>query len=373
MWIVILAAAALAAPIDLPHQGRLVDTAGSPISGTHDVTVRLYAGSTLLSTQTFDDVSFDQGYYAVRLTNVDANWLASGVDLGLALDGGAEWTPRQELASAPRARYADVAGGARAQVAGVGTACTTAGGFAWDTGAGAAMVCNGSIWLRLTTSGGGGLVTYSGTSRRWADGTFAASCNDYKNPTGGYSYTGQTGSGTYHIKPTSGAEYPVYCDMSTDNGGWTLITSNQPQPSVDIAYSTFSGTSVTQEYGSGVNVVSRARFEVPLTRVMFKHPGGTTYAQVGATANLLALPANTAFSLSGSQFPNTTYSGAGSVSTTVLYYKKTPAASHRNYIWSKYDVNSLNQDGMWCWSGPYCSGGEYAGGTSGGQWEIYVR
>ena len=62
-----------------------------------------------------------------------------------------------------------------------------------------------------------------GTYRAWLDGTYAISCNGYKNSGTEKKYAGAIGNGVYRIQPISfGAPFDVYCDMTNDAGGWML-------------------------------------------------------------------------------------------------------------------------------------------------------
>ncbi|GAB5388401.1 MAG: hypothetical protein Alpg2KO_13690 [Alphaproteobacteria bacterium] len=56
--------------------------------------------------------------------------------------------------------------------------------------------------------------------RRWADGSAATSCSEYRSPASGYAYTGETGDGLYEIASSPYAADHVYCDMTLSDGGW---------------------------------------------------------------------------------------------------------------------------------------------------------
>lgn len=62
-----------------------------------------------------------------------------------------------------------------------------------------------------------------GSYRTWGDGSLGSSCEEYRRPGPGKAYAGATGDGTYRVQPAGQAAADVYCDMTRDEGGWTLV------------------------------------------------------------------------------------------------------------------------------------------------------
>jgi len=65
----------------------------------------------------------------------------------------------------------------------------------------------------------------NGGYRTWGDGTFAKTCSEYRDPSNGYTYTGDTGDGIYTIAPDGivANGFNVTCNMTVDGGGWTVL------------------------------------------------------------------------------------------------------------------------------------------------------
>ncbi|MDC0666381.1 collagen-like protein [Nannocystis radixulma] len=116
-WMMPLEASALAVPELVTHQGRLFDANGEPISGTQDLTFKIYDaevdGNEIWS-ETIS-IDFDEGFFSVRLGEqlvLDENVFDGSTRwLGITVGADPEMTPRAAIVSVPYAMFAgDVRG-----------------------------------------------------------------------------------------------------------------------------------------------------------------------------------------------------------------------------------------------------------------------
>lgn len=239
--------AAHAGAVDLTHQGRLLDASGAALSGTRDLTFRLWADETstaagdLLSEHPVAGVSLADGYYSVVLAGVDTADLAGDAWIGVTVGTGVELSPRQPLTTVPRA--AALVGGATVGGALVlghepGTTCTQVGAIQYDPVLLQLEACDGSLWVPV---GGRRVVLDASGARRWSDGTFASSCEAYVRPPLGYEYLGAVGDGVYLLDPdgNGAGAFPAWCDQTTAGGGWTLALRAQGSASTFTFWSPY--------------------------------------------------------------------------------------------------------------------------------------
>jgi len=103
---VAVASPAWAVPAKFNQQGRLLDTSGQPLTGTHALVFALYDASTggVQQWSEYHSTDFDSGYYTVTLGDVtpldDALFSGAPLWLEIAVDG-VTLEPRQEVAAVP--------------------------------------------------------------------------------------------------------------------------------------------------------------------------------------------------------------------------------------------------------------------------------
>ena len=148
-----LSANAAAVPLELTHQGRLLDSSSSPLTGDHTVTVSLYAtesSTDVLWTEDHGTLPFEGGYYGITLGSIEALdadlFDGSVLWVGLEVDGAS--VPRLPIRSVPYALRSQAAvdldgGTVNAQTITVGDLVIDASGL--SVGGSTVISSNGAV------------------------------------------------------------------------------------------------------------------------------------------------------------------------------------------------------------------------------------
>jgi len=210
-----LTQAAHAVPLELTHQGRLLDSGGVAVNGTANLDVAVYAASTggvPLWTQTFTGVAVSQGAYALNLTGLTSDTFDGTTRyLEITADGTVQ-TPRVPILSVPYA--------VRAGAVTLGDEpgnCTPARAGTIRFAGGVFEACDGTStqWsqLKQVLAPDGSTQAHAAIDCRRLHTAFSA-----------------LPSGTYWIDPDADGDtsnaFQTRCDMVTDGGGWTVIANN---------------------------------------------------------------------------------------------------------------------------------------------------
>ena len=152
-------------PQMMNYQGRLTDTSGNLITGSHSITLVIYdvaTEGTELWTETHPSVSFDNGIFHIVMGSVTPIDLSFGEDywLGITIDSTPELDPRRRLVSVGYAFRADVANSLSSSSGDVIFTLPSS-----DGSDGQVLTTDGSGSLSFSTvSGGDGDVTGPGSS-----------------------------------------------------------------------------------------------------------------------------------------------------------------------------------------------------------------
>ena len=116
-YVLALVSASAASPQVISHQGYLTSAAGVPLDGNHSLTFAIYAassGGAAIWSETHPAVEVNNGLYSLLLGSITpltpAVFSAAERYLGIAIDGGAELTPRRQIAAAAYSLRSDWSG-----------------------------------------------------------------------------------------------------------------------------------------------------------------------------------------------------------------------------------------------------------------------
>lgn len=193
-------------------------------AATADVASGLAAG-TYANAVTFNNASNAFSGSGAGLTNLPAGQL-SGTVPAAAVSGS--YGNAVTMGNASNAFTGTFTGTFASNAASNALACPGApeGTFRYNFTTKVMEYCNGTAWTAFATASRT-IVSDGSGGRQWSDGTRATSCNGYYSPANGYSYTGLTGDGVYTVN-IGGTATQVFCNMSEQGGGWTLLTAFGP-------------------------------------------------------------------------------------------------------------------------------------------------
>lgn len=322
-----------------PHQGRVYDVQGSPVDGPVSLTVDLYneaaspspAWSQTLTVQARD------GYYSVDLDGEDdvgtalSAVLLADDTLFIATRWNGQSSDRLPLRTLPLAAVGHYV----AVVSDGPATCESEGGLRWDPDAARLELCHASNWTAI--AGTTPVLALHEGARRWSDGTYAASCLDYRQPEPGKLYAGATGDGVYRIDPTGSAPHDVHCDMSTDGGGWTMCWSESGSEMVRVASDTYAGTFGSDGYRANCRDVS-------FDEVLYRNHSTGQDAWFSRNSGGEVTMSGTDYATTGSELGRWTGHGVA-----VTNYDYQVLVCDNGWMWTGLFVSGITGGGNPCW------------------------
>ncbi len=112
LLIAALPSVAIAAPVQLPVQARILDAAGGPLNGTYGLRVSLWNSDSPIDpanaefSEELSDIRIADGYFSVSLgggDTLDSIILAQDLWVSFSIDGAPDMLPRQRVGTSPKA------------------------------------------------------------------------------------------------------------------------------------------------------------------------------------------------------------------------------------------------------------------------------
>jgi hypothetical protein len=217
------------------------------------------------------------------------------------------------------------------------------------------------------------IVTVSGV-RQWADGSYATSALAYRNPNPPYYYDGDTGDGMYKIY-SGGTIIRVWCDMTYDGGGWTLVLLNS---SYDVPPKPTWTEVVNNVNSTGSYGTSLASFDLFLGVKFWNSLGTKMRVEAGDSYDQILRRAIYDFNLDASSNYTLNLSNEvilfGGVQPGIYSYHNGRPLSTNNADHDASPMNcsqNFNNTAWWygaCWSGSFWGGGGGSLNTNNPYW-----
>ena len=175
-----------------------------------------------------------------------------------------------------------------------------------------------------------------------------------------------TGSGLYWVYPSGSSGILVYCDMTNDGGGWTLVLQNNSTVSTPSPNWTNSinNININGTFGSDLSL-----FDILIGLSYWNNLGTQLRAQVGSSPSVISHKATYDFSLNSSNYYAINLSNQSIISGATapgLY------SSHNGRPFTTHDADHdsygtncsamYNNHPWWygaCWDGNFFAGGGY--------------
>lgn len=184
-----------------------------------------------------------------------------------------------------------------------------------------------------------------GTYNAYSDGTYAKSCDEYRNPTNTkYAYIGSIGDGVYKLNVPGIGLADFNCDMTTNGGGWAIVysinqnwynSSSSMDPTIVAGYPSNATTIINHQTQTKVNKLYANALLIKKQILVYNKTTWTIYSHPNLTSY------DSFFTQGAGQVVNFV-SSTGATGSGVLYnYYGPSSVAPPYYLYSNYSPTNL--------------------------------